>query len=159
MTSIRLYFLISLLFLFSCHQPSDLTPDEKIRITGEIRQTLNNYFDDIRKSGLSAEFKYLDSSENFFWVPPGYSESQSYAIIAKAIRENTLKFKSVDNSFEKLVIHPLSKDLASYSGQINSILTDTSGQIIRFSLVESGVLIKRVDGWKLQSGQTSVVGE
>jgi hypothetical protein len=38
-------------------------------------------------------------------------------------------------------------------------MSDTSGKTSSFSLIESGVLIKREDGWKLLSGQTSIISE
>lgn len=146
-----------ILTIASCRQSTVLTENEKEKIIVDVKLTLNNYYNDIRKSGLTAEFKYLDNSKDFFWVPPGYSSSLSYDDIANAIKENALKYKSVDNSFDKLLIIPLSKVLATYTGQLSSTMTDTSGKVMRVSLVETGILIKRQDGWKLLSGQTSLL--
>jgi hypothetical protein len=143
----------------SCRQSTVLTENEKTNIITDVKLTLDNYYNDIRQSGLTAEFKYLDNSKDFFWVPPGYSSSASYDDIVNAIKQNALKFKSVDNSFEKLQIIPLTKDLATYTGQLSSTMIDTSGKVTQVSLVETGLLIKRQDGWKLLSGQTSMLNQ
>jgi hypothetical protein len=147
------------LTIASCRQSNVLTESEKSIIIEEVKMTLGEYYNDIRKSGLTAEFKYLDNSKDFFWVPPGYPGALPYDSIVHAIKQNALKYKSVDNSFEKLLIIPLSKKLATYSGQLSSTVTDTSGKVSRALLVETGLLIKREDGWKLLSGQTSILNQ
>jgi hypothetical protein len=151
-----IYFAVTII---SCQQSTTLTESEKSNIISEIKLTLDNYYNDVRISGLTAEFKYLDHSKDFFWVPPGYSGALSYDEIAQAIKQNAAKYQSVDNSFDKLMIIPLTKELATYTGQLSSSVTDTSGKVTRVSLVETGLLIKRLDGWKLLSGQTSMLNQ
>jgi len=143
--------------LFSCGQTDQLTTDEQKAIVESIQQTMNNYYKDIRTSGLTAEFKYLDNSSDFFWVPPGYSSAISYDSVAAILKQSAPLYKSIDNSFDTLRIIPLSKELAAYTARLNSIMTDTTGKISKFSLVETGLLIKRQDGWKLLNGQTSIL--
>lgn len=143
--------------LLSCASPETLTETERVEITQVAKQTLDNYYNDIRKEGLTAEFKYLDNSADFFWVPPGYSSPISYDSVAAILNKNALLFKSIDNSFDTLNIIPLSKELVTYTGRLHSIMIDTSGQVSTYTMVETGILIKRKDGWKLLSGQTSVV--
>jgi hypothetical protein len=147
------------LTITSCRQSTVLTENEKVNIIADVKLTLDNYYNDIRKHGLTAEFKYLDNSPDFFWVPPGYSGSVPYDGIVTAIKQNALKYKLVDNSFDKLQIIPLSNELATYTGQLSSIMTDTSGKVIHYSLVETGIMIKRPEGWKLLSGQTSLLNQ
>jgi hypothetical protein len=154
--------LIILIFVFAfflaCQQQTaPLTNEEKREIDENIQQTLKDYYDDIRKSGLTAEFKYLDNSADFFWVPPGYSSAISYDSVASVINQNATLYKSVDNSIETLKVVPLTKELATYTARINSTMTDPADKTTKFSLVETGVLIKRQDGWKLLNGQTAVV--
>jgi len=151
---------ISIVLIFiSCHQSTQLTEHEKASIIEDVRHTLDNYYNDIRKSGLTAEFKYLDNSSEFFWVPPGYSNSLSYDSVVTILKQNAPKFKSVDNSFDTLRIIPLTKELATYTGRLNSTMTDTSDDVMTFSLVETGILIKRRDGWKLLNGQTTILNK
>jgi hypothetical protein len=151
--------IFTILTITSCRQSTPLTETEKTSIVLEVRQTLDNYYNDIRKSGLTAEFKYLDNSSEFFWVPPGYSSSISYDSVATVLKQNAPKYNSIDNSFDTLRIVPLSKELATYTGRLHSTMTDTSGKVMTFSLVETGVLIKRKDGWKLLNGQTSILNQ
>jgi hypothetical protein len=148
--------LCSFLSILSCRQSLPLTEREKKSIIKEVSQTLSDYYNDIRKSGLGAEFKYIDSSSNFFWVPPGYSNAISFDNVAIILKQNASKYKYIDNKFESLQVIPLTKNLASYTGQLRSAMTDTSGNVQTFSLIETGVIIKRQEGWKLLNGQTSV---
>lgn len=154
----RLLLIIFTVFqLSSCRQSESLSQSEKESIIDTVFQTLFNYCDDIRKSGLNAEFKYLDNSADFFWVPPGYSNAITYDSVAVILKQSAPKYKSIDNRFDSLQIKPLSKELATYTGQLKSTMTDTSGKVVTFSLVETGILVKRHDGWKLLSGQTSIL--
>jgi hypothetical protein len=143
-------------FIVACQQPPVLTAEEKKILADTIRHTLHNYHSDILAHGLTAEFKYLDSSADFFWVPPGFSASISYDSVAAVLKQNAPLFKSIDNSFDTLTIIPLSKELSSYTARIRSAMTDTAGQTSVVSLLETGILIRRKDGWKLLSGQTSI---
>jgi hypothetical protein len=145
--------------IVSCRQSTTLSDDEAMTVTEEVRQTLHNYNNDIKKSGLTAEFKYLDNSPEFFWVPPGFSCSLSYDSVATILKQNATNYKGIDNSFDTLIIVPLGRDLATYTGRLISIITDTTGKTETFSLVETGVLIKRPDGWKLLNGQTAILNK
>jgi hypothetical protein len=61
------------------------------------------------------------------------------------------------NKFDSLVIKPLSLEIATYTGLIKSMTIDKNGTVMSFSLMETGVVIKRKSGWKLLSGQTSMI--
>lgn len=153
---VPLLFLI--LFTFSCRE-SLLTETEKAAIVEEVRLTLKHYHTDIKKSGLTAEFKYLDKSDDFYWVPPGYSSAISYDSVAAILKRNSLLYTSVENAFDTIRITALTKDLAEYTGRLHATMIDTTGQSMSFSLVETGLMIKRKDGWKLLSGQTAVINQ
>jgi hypothetical protein len=158
MTISNFRFVIVLLLALSCKQ-SDTSPiqTDSRSVTDTIRQTLNNYYADIKKEGLAAEFRYLDSSSDFFWVPPGCTSSISYDSVAVVLKQNMFLYKTIDNSWDTLVIKPLTGEFASYTGRIHSITTDTSGKKMEVTLLETGILVKRQNGWKLLSGQTSVI--
>ena len=151
--------IILLLFVAtSCEKPNtSLTASEKETIIQTTRQTLNNYYNDIKQDGLLAELKYLDNSSDFFWVPPGYTTSISYDSVITILKQNAPAFKSIVNTWDTLRIIPITKELATYTGRLHSSMTDTSGAVSEFKLVETGILIKRKDGWKLLSGQTSIM--
>ena len=149
-------FAAALVFLLSCREASQLTDAEKASVSRDVRAMLQNYSDDIRSKGLHAEFAYLDSSSNFFWVPPGFSSALPYDTIALMIRSNASMFQSVDMTWETLRIVPLTANLATYTGRVNSLMIATSGKVSKTQLVETGLVIKRNDRWKLLSGQTSL---
>lgn len=156
MKHIRLILFFSILAA-SCNQSTSLSNDEKKIIIENVHQTLTNYCNDVKKSGLAAEFNYLDSSASFYWTPPGYSDSISYDSVAAILRRSASKYRSIDNTFEILEITPQGKELATYSGRLRSVTTDTSGKVMTFILIENGTMIKRQDGWKLLNGKTSVI--
>lgn len=146
-------FLLALFLLLSCSQTDKSQGD----VQKEIRSTIDNYYNDIRKEGLLAELKYLDSSKQFFWVPPGYLNYAGYDSIAAAIRRNAAFLKSVDNRYDSLLIVPLTKDHAQFVMRTVSTTVDATGDTVKTAFIESGVMVKRKDGWKFLSGQTSVL--
>lgn len=121
----------------------------------DVRQTLYQYYEDISVSGLTAEIPYLDSSTDFFWVPPGYDEPIFYDSVVSYIRQNAPLFQNIINKWDTLRIYPLTKELASYTGVLLSTVTDTTGITETYPLIETGVMIKRDNGWKLLNGQTT----
>jgi len=133
----------------------ELTDVEKTIIVNEVAETLENYYSDIADKGLMAEFDYLDSSRDFFWVPPGSAVALSYDSIYRVLGQNAQMFRSIVSEWDTLGITPLSPELALYTGRLRSTATDTSGVTSTVRLVETGLMIKRRDGWKLLSGQTS----
>ena len=154
---IRLLIASIILVTISCKKTETLKENEKVRIIKEIRVTLDNYYSDIKKSGLSAEYKYFDNSSNFFWIPPGYSNPISYESFASILKEYSPSSKSIDNTIDSLRIIPLSNVLASYYARIHSTMIDTEGNAETFHLIESGIWTKKKDGWKLLSGQTTAL--
>ncbi len=154
-------FLIACIVLttISCKQSTTLTENEKVNIIKDVQTSLYSYYSDIKKSGLSAEHKYFDSSSAFFWVPPGYTNAISYDDFTTILKENAPTSKSIDNAIVSLKIIPLSKELASYYARINSTMIDTTGKAETYNLIESGIWIKRNDRWKLLSGQTAVLNQ
>lgn len=152
--------ILSFLAVASCEQaPGIFSTAEKSAIAKDIRATLDQYYAEIRSNGLTAEFRYLDNSPDFFWVPPGYSSAISYDSVSVVLNQNAPLFKSIDNVWDSLRIIPLSKELASYTGRLRSTMIDTTGKVSHLILVETGFLIKREDGWKLLNGQTAIVGQ
>src|SRR5687767_10926828 len=97
---------------FSCRQDEHMTARQKSVVINDAEQMLKNYYRDIAETGLTAEFKYLDHSPDFFWVPPGYTVALSYDSVAAIINEHAPLFKSVKNTFDTLKIVPISSDLA-----------------------------------------------
>lgn len=159
-------YLINLLFLgssmlFSACQHSEKTATKApnlIDLQAEARATLHRYFDAIKDKGLRAEFAYLDSSEDFYWCPPGSTMALDYDSIASVLNSTADRYRTIDNSWEHLRITMIGENHASYNGILKSHVVDTSGFSTQLKLIETGSLIHRNDGWKLLSGQTAVIG-
>jgi hypothetical protein len=153
---LRTPFIFFLLFFYSCTQ-KPLNNTEKEAISKEVQNTLNNYYKDIALSGLMAELKYLDSSDDFMWVPPGYSAGVSYGSAAEAIRFNAQRFISVKSALESLSVFPISNTTALYTARITSVITDTTGKMHTVPSIETALMIKRPTGWKLLRGQSALI--
>jgi len=153
----RILYVILIAALTSCSQTKSLDDREKEIVIAEINEMFNNYHKDIKAGGLIAEFKYLDESSDFFWVPLGYVSALSYDSVKSILEINHQSFKSVEFSWESLQVFPLSDEIANYSGVVKGIMTDTSGVINRMRIIESGTVIKRLEGWKLLSGQSAIL--
>lgn len=142
-------------FWTSCEQKEK--PLEKERVTEEAVQMLSEYHQDIAKSGLTAEFKYLDNTSDFFWVPPGYTSALSYDSVKTILEKNALAMQSISFEWDTLRIFPLANEIANYTGIVVGQMTDTAGVASEVSIIESGTLIKRESGWKLLSGQSALL--
>jgi hypothetical protein len=156
----RYLFLIFILLWIQCrnHSTSPGITD-KDQVISSAKKMLQDYYDDIRANGLLAEIKWLDSSSSFFWVPPGYGGPILFDSVAKVIRRNALSIRKIDERWENLQIQPLTADFVSYTGRINSTVIDSAGHSTTNRFLETGILIKKEDGWKLLSGQTGMLPE
>lgn len=152
----NIFIAVSIFSFFSCNQNDKLAVDSS-NVQGEIKSTIDSYYNDIRKDGLLAELKYLDSSNNFFWVPPGYLNYASYDTIVSAIRRHASSLKSIDNRYDSLLIIPLTDEYAQFVMRTISNSVRAEGDTIRSAFIESGVMVKRKDGWKFLSGQTTLL--
>lgn len=154
---------LSVLFLcaglFSCTQKeARLTRQQKTAVKNEVFNTLHDYYATINKKGVLGELDYLDTSKEFYWVAPGFMSALSRDSISAILNVNAKFLRSVNNSWIELDIMPITTEYASYGGKISSVLTDTAGKSITSYFLETGLVVKRNDGWKLLHGQTSLLG-
>ena len=134
---------------------TDTSPHwERAQVQKEVETMLQGYFDDIRESGLTAEFAYLDSTEDFFWVPPGYGSALDYDSVRTILEYNAPTLSSVNFQWKELSVYPLSAEIATYTGVVSGKIVDTAGMQSNVNMIESGTAIKRKDGWKILSGQS-----
>lgn len=125
-------------------------------VSQEVKTMLHEYLEAMNTGGLTTEFKYLDNSPQFFWVPPGYDSWISYDSVATVLNATAPTLKSIDYRWVYLRIEPLTRDLASYTGKITGTLVTTSGNTSHLTMLETGTVIKRNDGWKLLNGQSAL---
>lgn len=143
--------------LLSCKGLKSLSSSEEQKITSEVTNMLYDYHEAIREDGLRAEFDYLDNSEDFFWIPPGYQSALKYDSVYSILDTAADGFSSVDFRWKTLEVKPISKNVATFSGIVNGGMIDTLGIESFVTIIESGIIVKRTDGWKLLSGQSSNV--
>jgi hypothetical protein len=164
----RFLLFILTISLHSCQENAGLSKKDRAKISEDVKEMLHQYVSDIKEKGLTAELDYLDNSSDFFWAPPGYGMAISYDSVAAILKTNADHFKSIDNSYDSLSViplksdlaiysSPLKSDLAIYSALITSAMIDIEGSKSTVRLIETGVVIKRRNGWKLLSGQTSLI--
>ena len=147
--------LLSVLTLFnSCNKEKSTNDFDDEQVAKEVRQMLDDYFAAIRESGLRAEFEYLDQSSDFFWVPPGFNSAISYDSVKIILESNADSFKEVEFYWDTLLIIPISINIANYTGIVKGSITDSQDSINPVSMIETGTVIRRVNGWKILSGQS-----
>ncbi|MEO5906832.1 MAG: hypothetical protein ABIQ11_08900, partial [Saprospiraceae bacterium] len=79
--------------LYSCKQPSpELTARDHVKISHQVTKTLEEYCADIKVKGFLAELEYLDTSSQFFWIPPGYKSPIDYDSVATLIKANAPRY-------------------------------------------------------------------
>ena len=148
---------IIILLLNACVQTEKLNSSEKELVVADVREMFNYYHSDIGKNGLTAEFKYLDKSPDFFWVPPGYNSALTYDSVHTILVNNAILFREIIFEWDTLQVFPLTNEIANYSGIVKGSMTDTSGIVTSVFIIESGTVVRRSDGWKLLSGQSAVL--
>ncbi len=153
----QIFGIVILMTLTSCSQADKLNESEKELIINDVIEMFGNYHNDIRQDGLTAEFKYLDQSSDFFWVPPGYKSALSYDSVRQILEINAKSFQAIEFNWDTLQVFPLSDKIANYSGIVKGSMIDTSGTKSSVIIIESGTVIKRSDGWKLLSGQSAIL--
>lgn len=146
---------LSLAILITSCQPKDRF--DKDSIEKEVHTMLKAYDDAVRAKGLDGEFDFLDDSDEFYWVPPGYKYAITYDSVATILRQTAPRLSHVDNEWDTLRIQALSKNYASFSGVVKSMAVTSKGDTIRMKLAETGLVVRRKTGWKLLSGQTTVI--
>lgn len=146
------------LFILACNQsPPTKPPFNTARIETEVRTMLADYAEAQRQSGVLGELPYLDTTDAFFWVPPGYAQAINGDSVRAVLHKFTPMIRSVDGHWLALDVHPLSDSLAVYTGRLRATSISTAGDSTTYELLETGIVAKRVDGWKLLGGQTAVV--
>ena len=152
-----LTYIFLLIATFVCHSQASLNKKEKEIITQEIKIMLNNYHNDIVKDGIEDELMYLDTSSDFFWVPPGYNSPLNYESIKDILLSNSKAINYIEFSWETIKIFPLTKKIASYSGIAKCVEVGDNLTSMTFRIIESGTLIKRGDDWKFLNGQSRLL--
>ncbi len=149
--------LLFLTILISCTDVQETNTFEADQVEKEVRAMFDQYHAAIEQSGLTGEFDYLDTSDDFFWVPPGYESALNYDSVRAILEGNAPMFQSVSFHFDTLQVFSLTSTLANYTGIVSGEMTDTAGANSTVRIIESGTAIKRKSGWKLLCGQSAAL--
>lgn len=114
------------------------------------------YADAQRAQGLLGELPFLDTSKAFFWVPPGYSSAIGSDSVRMIVEQSAPNLRMIDPRWRSLRIEPLDDSMAAYTGELSSTTVGLNNDTTRSVLLETGVVVKRADGWKLLCGQTGL---
>ncbi|MFN8397857.1 MAG: hypothetical protein U0176_24785 [Bacteroidia bacterium] len=143
--------------LIGCQSPkSKFDAKARERVVSESREALYDYHANICKEGLLAEFAYLDSSADFHWRPPGTEVELGYDSVSKAIRLNANAIDSTCGHWVSLEVEAVAWDTARYSGILEIWTRMANAETSMVRLLEEGLMVKRKEGWKLQSGRTEL---
>lgn len=146
-------FVLSTVFV-SCQKKQSF---DAASIEIEVTEMLHAYDDSVRKNGVEGGFYFLDKSDAFYWVPPDYKYAIDYDSISSILHAHATQFKHIDNQWKGLRVMPLSEKYASFNGVVISTAITTENDTTITKLAETGIVVKRKEGWKLLSGQTTLV--
>lgn len=141
--------------IWACAKDASEIPFQKNQVKDEVKAMLLRYHDAVYEHGLLAEFEFLDQSEDFFWISPGYTDALNYETVASILRRSDSSLMAVEFQWETLSLYPLSNNLCNYSGKVTDSMVQNDSTVLAIHLIESGTIIKRKDGWKLLSGQST----
>lgn len=140
--------------LFGCKV--DQTYNSK-KVQKEVWDFLHDYQEAMNTEGLMSEFRFLDSTNAFYWVPPGYTSVLNFDSVRTILIATAPTLSQINNRWDYLNVYPLNDTLANYTGKLVMEHQDTSGNINQAELLETGLVVQRKNGWKILSGQSSVV--
>lgn len=153
MKKITIY--ISLIIsVLACNKENEFNELRQDQVKAEVRQMLENYFEAIRASGLTAEYEYLDQSTQFFWVPPGFESAISFDSVKTILDSNAKMIKSIEFKWDTLHILPLSENIANYTGIISGRTVSVQDSVTMIRMIETGTVIRNKSKWKILSGQS-----
>ena len=142
------------LICFSCDYNQEKNEFPKTQIKEEISIMMRNFVDDLNKSGVNSQIKYLDNSEDFRWTYSNERKIYQFNDLVKKFNNSKIEDYDVHLSFDELQIIPISENIANYNLKLSGY-TKNEGKNTDISILESGTLIKRNDEWKFLNMQTA----
>ncbi|QQR86043.1 MAG: hypothetical protein IPJ76_15760 [Flavobacteriales bacterium] len=127
---------------------------EPQRIEAEVRAMFEQYANAQRSQGLRGELPFLDTSNAFFWVPPGYAGPIGFDSVRTIVERTAPTLRAIDPRWRALRIEPMNDSMAAYTGELEAVTVGMNDNTTRTTLLETGFVVKRADGWKLLCGQT-----
>lgn len=159
MLSPRIFVFILIVFAACGDSESSFPIEEQATVRDSVYATLTRYNEEISEKGVLAEFDYLDSSAEFSWVPPGYTQPIGFDSVSAMLRRNAAAFKLIQSTLDSLHVTPLDATHATYTALIKSTIVDTANTTTESQLLETGTVVLRNGRWKLLNGNTKVLSQ
>lgn len=156
MKSQILTILAAMLVVFSgCRQQANLTGTfQPSVVKSEVEDMLKAYTKSFNALDIDNTQKYIDDSEDFFWIYTPDKNPVNSDYVKKVIKKEIEKYRAIDIRFYYIRVNPLTENIAVYTGGWEEASENHKGDIEKFFGVETGVVIKRNGGWKFLNGQT-----
>ncbi len=145
--------------LAGCTSQESFDEAAKEKVAKEAEEFLDAYHRAMEQDGLMSELDYLDASEEFFWVPPGFKSALSYDSVIAILEKNAPAIQSMSLRWQYLQIYPLSPEIVDFTGKLENTMVDTANTTTKLVMLETGTLIKRKKGWQLLNGQSRIVDD
>lgn len=139
----------------SCNYNQGENDISRTQIREEISVMMGNYLTDLNKNGMESQMKYMDNSDDFRWTYSNYRRVYLFDDMAQQLNKSENEGYSAHLTFDELEIIPISENIANYTAKLSGF-TKFDGKNSDVSILESGTLIKRKDGWKFLNGQTAL---
>lgn len=152
---ISLFLMCFLCTAFTCgEKPLKMNEEEKSEIVKAVKDMTANYFRDFYTRSIDTVLSHYDTSSSFFWaITPDTIALKRSAMVT--MHRHALKdYTKFDGYWSNIKVEPLTNELAMYHGTYHVNTEDKSGKKGTITGVETGVMVKREDGWKYLAGQT-----
>ena len=151
--------LLLLMIISGCSKVEVFDQDAREKVQLEVKKFLDAYHRAMESEGLLSEVDYLDNSDDFFWVPPGYGSALSYDSVMTILTTNAPSIQKMKIEKDYLYVFPHSFELATFTTRLRNTTIDTAGVTSAVSMLETGTLIKRPKGWQLLNGQSRIISD
>lgn len=155
--SLGLNFILTLLLIYLLVQPDGYESYDTEKVKADVEDFLHEYHSSMENQGLKGEFAYLDSTEQFFWVPPGFNSWISFDSVKTILNVTDPLISEMKIRWEDLRIDVLSEEVAVYTGRVSIEQKNVNDGLQEYKLLETGIVKKKNGKWKILSGQSRVM--
>ena len=140
-------FILSILF-FSCQDGAQLSDEQNIEITENIRNMAGQFFYELDANHTDAAMNYIDSSATFSYVS-FFNLKISRTDIANAYKG----ISSLKSEWRTLEIEPITSCVAFFQGYFQQAGTDSTRKVQEISGSISALVRFQANNWKFLKGQ------
>jgi hypothetical protein len=152
---ISLFLVCFFLLAFTCgEKPLTLSDNDKSDIVKAVKDMTSKYFMDFYTHNVDSVLRHYDTSACFFWAITPDTIAMKRSAMVTMHRHAVKDYTKFEGYWSDMRVEPLTNELAMYHGTYHVLTEDKDGHIGKIMGVETGIMIKREDGWKYLAGQT-----